>query len=82
MCVSAYVLIVIYLIISMSLYAQQVEIREMFSRILTDAAHFSGGRYRVKPEDIPSVLAYVQVKALEKHFVPCQYVSTLQTIFY
>ncbi|KAF9291384.1 Cofactor of BRCA1 [Mortierella alpina] len=36
------------------------ELREMYAKIVAEAAMLSGGRYKMKPEDIPNVLAYVQ----------------------
>ncbi|KAF9989706.1 Cofactor of BRCA1 [Mortierella antarctica] len=39
---------------------KNVELREMYAKIVAEAAMLSGGRYKMKPEDIPNVLAYVQ----------------------
>ncbi|KAF9349523.1 Cofactor of BRCA1 [Mortierella sp. AD094] len=35
-------------------------LRETYAKIVVDAANLSGGRYKMKPEDIPNVLAFVQ----------------------
>ncbi|KAF8924314.1 Cofactor of BRCA1 [Dissophora ornata] len=36
-------------------------LRETYAKLVSDAAMLSGGRYKMKPEDIPGVLAYVQL---------------------
>ncbi|KAI7830362.1 cofactor of BRCA1-domain-containing protein [Gamsiella multidivaricata] len=36
------------------------ELRETYAKIVADVAMLSGGRYKMKPEDITNVLAYVQ----------------------
>ncbi|KAG0301041.1 Cofactor of BRCA1 [Dissophora globulifera] len=36
------------------------QLRETCAKLVSDAAILSGGRYKMKPEDIPGVLAYVQ----------------------
>ncbi|KAK3818641.1 MAG: cofactor of BRCA1-domain-containing protein [Benniella sp.] len=39
---------------------KDASLRETFAKIVMDAAHLSGGRYKIRPTDIPNVLPYVQ----------------------
>ncbi|KAG0042611.1 Cofactor of BRCA1 [Gryganskiella cystojenkinii] len=44
---------------------QNDEVRAVFARIVMDATQFSGGRYRMKPEEIPNVMSYIQDGAMD-----------------
>ncbi|KAI1315056.1 Cofactor of BRCA1 [Mortierella claussenii] len=39
---------------------KDISLRETYAALVSDAARLSGGRYKIKAEEIPSVLAYVQ----------------------
>ncbi|KAF9559690.1 Cofactor of BRCA1 [Mortierella alpina] len=48
--------------------ARKGELREMYAKLVAEAAMLSGGRYKMKPEDIPNVLAYVQEVDMGQHY--------------